>query len=150
HDLVEAFKKARTDAVLVIAGKADFDDAYSQGLMAQANARIIFAGHQDRRTLQSLYRNAGLFALPSHHEGMPIAALEAISLGAPILMSDIGANRDLELPAVHYFPMGNVAALSERLSADLTQYRFDATAMLRRYQWDEIAHKTCALYGELA
>ncbi len=149
HDLVAGFEQAKTDSVLVIAGKADFEDNYSRALKAHAGDRVIFAGHQDRRTLQSLYRHAGLFVLPSHHEGMPIAALEALSLGAPILMSDIGANLDLELPKAHYFPAGNEGALAARLSAPLENYRFDASALLRRYQWDEIARRTGALYYEL-
>ncbi len=150
HDLVAAFKRAETDTVLVIAGKADFESAYSQELMAHASGRIIFAGFQDRRTLQSLYSNAALFVLPSHHEGMPIAALEALSIGAPILMSDIDANRDLDLPAAHYFPVGNLDILAERLRGGSDEFRFDGGAMLRRYQWDEIARRTAALYGELA
>lgn len=150
HDLVAAFECADTEAVLVIAGKADFENPYSQELMTHASGRIVFVGFQDRRTLQSLYGNAALFVLPSHHEGMPIAALEALSIGAPILMSDIDANRDLDLPAAHYFPVGNLGALVTRLRADPHQFRFDGAAMLRRYQWDEIARRTGALYGELA
>lgn len=149
HDLVGGFEKAKTDSMLVIAGKADFEDNYSRALKAHASDRVIFVGHQDRRTLQSLYRHAGLFVLPSHHEGMPIAALEALSLGAPILMSDIGANLDLELPKTHYFPAGNEVALAACLSAPLESYQFDASVLLRRYQWDEIARRTGALYYEL-
>ena len=148
-DLVAAFKKASTDMVLVIVGKADFEDSYSRALTAQAGKRVIFAGFQDRRTLYSLYKNAGLFVLPSHHEGMPIAALEALSVDAPILMSDIGPNLDLGLPPAHYFPAGNVNALAARLGANPETYRFEASAMLRRFQWDEIARQTSVLYDEL-
>lgn len=150
HDLVAGFEKAQTDLRLVVVGKADFEDTYSQELQAHAGERIVFAGFQGRRVLQSLYKNAGLFVLPSHHEGMPIAALEALALGAPILMSNIGANIDLELPADHYFPVGNIKALAERLSGDPTAYRFDGSEMLRRYRWDEVARQTAVLYDDLA
>lgn len=150
HDLVAAFQRTDTDSVLVIAGKADFENAYSHELAAQASKRIIFAGFQDRRTLQALYVNAGLFVLPSHHEGMPIAALEALTFGAPILMSDIEANTDLGLPGRHYFPVSDLDALAARLSEDAAELRFDARAMMRRYQWDEIGRRTSAVYHELA
>jgi len=150
HDLVAAFEKTDTDRVLVIVGKADFEDAYSQALRSHASKRVVFAGFQDRRTLQSLYKNAALFVLPSHHEGMPIAALEALSIGTPILMSDIGANLDLELPPTHYYPVANVNALAARLNVDPSEYRFDATAMLRRFQWEEISRHTSIVYGDLA
>jgi GalNAc-alpha-(1->4)-GalNAc-alpha-(1->3)-diNAcBac-PP-undecaprenol alpha-1,4-N-acetyl-D-galactosaminyltransferase len=36
----------------------------------------------------SWYRRAGLFVLPSRHEGMPNALLEAVAAGAPAIVSD--------------------------------------------------------------
>lgn len=150
HDLVAAYKRASPDMPLVIAGKADFENEYSRDLTANASAKIVFAGFQDRRALQAFYANAALFVLPSHHEGMPIAALEALSFGAPILLSDIEANRDLDLPAAHYFPVGDLDALAERLRADPANFRFDGRAMLARFQWDEIAQRTIAVYNNVA
>lgn len=149
HDLVAAFEQADTDLDLVIAGGADFESDYVKSLRSHASERIVFAGFQDRRALYSLYRNAALFVLPSHHEGMPIAALEAISLGAPVLLSDIQANRDLALPAHHYFPKGDVEALSARLSQSYDELRIDPQAAAKIPSWDEVARLTGRVYDAL-
>jgi glycosyltransferase involved in cell wall biosynthesis len=149
HDLIPAYEKAAPPRKLLIVGRADFEDDYSRALMAHASDKIIFAGFQDRATLRTLYANAALFVMPSHHEGMPIAALEALSCNAPILMSDIEPNRDLALPGVCYFPMGDADALAAKLACDPSVYAVDARAMLKAFSWAEVARQTGAVYDGL-
>jgi glycosyltransferase involved in cell wall biosynthesis len=55
------------------------------------------SGFQKWESLSELYSNAGLFVLPSYHEGLPIVALEAMSYNLPILLSDIPANKEVVL-----------------------------------------------------
>ncbi|MCS6758375.1 MAG: glycosyltransferase [Candidatus Devosia euplotis] len=66
-------------------------------------------GFQHGATLAGLFGNAGLFILPSSHEGMPIALLKALSCSLPMLASDIAANLALAMPPEHYFPLGDLA-----------------------------------------
>jgi glycosyltransferase involved in cell wall biosynthesis len=146
HDLIAAFRKAAPGLKLVIAGAADHDDPYARGLLAEAGERVIFAGWQDRGRLATLYRNASLFVLPSAHEGLPIAALEAIAAGAPVLMSNIQANRDIGLPAHCYFPMGDRIALAAALAKPHHTYAVDGAAVAARFDWDSVAAKTLAVY----
>ena len=96
-----------------------------------------------------LYRNASLFVLPSIHKGLPIAALEAANLDTPVLLSDIQANRDIDLPQQCYFPVGNVAALRRKLEAPHQTYRVDRRAIAQRFDWLAVARQTQALYAEL-
>jgi len=56
--------------------------------------------------------------LPSYHEGLPIALLEALSFGLSVVISDIPANAELKLEPECYFPVGNVAALREERCGD--------------------------------
>lgn len=151
HDLVAAFERLpSSDMKLLIAGGADHRDAYATGLLARASDRVVFSGQQPRGTIEKLYRGAALFVMPSHHEGLPIAALEAAAAGTPMLLSDIRPNLDLGLPPVNYFPVGDVAALAERLAIDPARFAYDRRALLDRFDWDDVAARTRAVYDALA
>jgi len=57
--------------------------------------RVVFAGHVTRTKLHSLLWESDVFVLPSLFEGLPLALIEAMSLGLPCLASDIPASRDV-------------------------------------------------------
>jgi glycosyltransferase involved in cell wall biosynthesis len=153
HILVEAFRRSNDTRTLVIAGAGRKDDRYAQDLLAGAETgaepRIRFLGMVPRARLGVLLRNAALFVLPSFHEGLPIAALEALACGCPVLLSDIQPNLDLGLPASRYFPVGDVPALAARL-ADHAEAR-EAKGLLpdTLMDWDEVAKRTAAVYRKL-
>ncbi|HEX6120066.1 MAG TPA: glycosyltransferase family 4 protein, partial [Dongiaceae bacterium] len=147
HTLIAAYQAARPDFKLVIAGKADHEDAYSRALLQHASDRICFTGFQNRSELGVLYRNASLFVLPSTHEGLPIAALEAASLDVPVLLSDIQPNLDIELPAQCYFPVADSDALRRKLLQPHESYRADRQAITSRFDWSSVAKQTDALYA---
>lgn len=149
HDLIDAHERARDSRILVVAGDADHASAYAKKLLERASERVRFAGRQTRGALRALLENAALFAMPSYHEGLPIAALEAASCGTPMLLSDIGPNRDLGLSARHYFPVGDVAALAAALARPAESYAVDRDAVRAAFDWDRIAEQTLAVYREV-
>ncbi len=150
HVLIDAFKAADPDCKLAIAGAADHEDGYSRSLLGHESERIRFCGFQSHPVLRVLYRNAALFVLPSTHEGLPIAALEAANLGVPVLLSDIQPNLDIELAAANYFPVGDVEALGRKLLANYETYRVDRDAIARRFNWRSVSEQTGQVYAALA
>ena len=146
HDLLEAFGQLETNWNLVIAGAADHEDNYSKRLreIARRDKRVILTGYISGPELYEIYSNAGLFVIPSYHEGLPIVLLEAMSYDLPILASDIPANREL-VKLEETFPVGDVDMLSQRLSACLegklkksqNRSRIDMS-----FNWDKIAVET--------
>lgn len=146
HDLIAAFERSRCEGKLVIVGAADHQSDYSRDLMERAGARVIFAGVQSRATLKCLYERCALFVMPSYHEGLPIAALEAGSCGARMLLSDIPANRDLALDPHNYFPVGDVDALTRRLDEDCARLRVDRDQVRARFCWEKAARETLQIY----
>jgi glycosyltransferase involved in cell wall biosynthesis len=152
HDLIDAFEAGPSEdgRTLAIAGTADHETDYVRALRARASDRVIFLGRQPRSVLKSLYENCALFVLPSYHEGLPIAALEAASCAAPMILSDILANRDLGLNADRYFPAGDVTGLSRLLAQTHQAEAAEVQMVKRRFDWDRSASKTAELYRSLA
>ncbi len=143
HDLVEAYAKSSCDHKLVIVGNADHEDEYSKQLISKQSGEVIFAGRRQGDELNALYKFARVFVLPSYHEGLPIVALEAISAGTEVLVSDIDPNKDIGLPSDCYFPVGDITALADKLShVDSQQLGLDKEVFLARFNWDEIAADT--------
>ncbi len=149
EDLIHAHAARGDPRTLVIVGEADHKDGYARDLRKAAAPNVRFTGRLTRPELAALYRACGLFVLASHHEGLPIAALEAMEARAPILLSDIRANRDLGLGADNYFPAGHVPALARGLGRDPRRLRPDP-ALLAMFDWDSAADKTAAIYREVA
>ncbi len=150
HDLVHAFREADTPLKLVVVGNADHEDDYSRNLLSQASDTIIFAGRRQGQALHALYQYARVFVLPSYHEGLPIVALEAISAGTEVLVSDITPNADIGLPDDCYFPVGDTAALTRKIETlDTLALTLDTDAFLAKFNWDTIAGETFAVARNL-
>lgn len=147
--LIDAFLESGDQRILAIAGSGKQGDKYAESLMARAGGNVRFLGMLPRSTLGVLYRHASLFVLPSWHEGLPIAALEALSCGCSVLLSDIQPNRDLGLPERFYFPVGDVAALSRKLAEPAAPRASSASTGLVLMSWDEVAAQTSVHYRAL-
>lgn len=146
--LIDAHARLPDAPPLAIAGAEMHGDGHAEMLKAKAGPNVRFLGARDRGTLGALYRNASLFVMPSYHEGLPIAALEAMASGAPMLLSDIPANLDLGLAAANYFPVGNTDALAQALGGDLGRYAISADCNAR-FDWEMIADETLRNYDQL-
>lgn len=145
-DLVEAFNASGLDMKLVIAGGSDHEDAYAKALRAKASDRVVFTGRLPREAVFDLYRHASLFVLPSTHEGLPVAALEALSVGTPVLLSDIEPCLDMDLPSGSYFPARDVGALSRALARPHRDYAMPSEEFRQRFSWEASADQIAELY----
>jgi len=157
HDLVSAFSRIENPQFkLVIAGDADHESNYSRRIKESARRidGIILTGSISGLQLQELYSNAGLFVLPSYYEGLPIALLEALSYGLPVLVSDIPANREIILPEVRYFHLGDIDELSKKMvllfenGISETETNQQKQMLLNNYNWDKIAQETLEVYKD--
>ena len=165
HHLVEAFvkwKKSLTDSAdfanlsskndikLVLAGDTDFEDSYSLGLkeMARRNG-VVLTGFIKGRKLHSLLTNCRCYCLPSSHEGLPIALLEAMSYGVKVVVSDIPANLEVGLPKEDYFHCGDVDELADKLGKIIEQPLQHIDYDMSKYDWEKIADEVANVYQSL-
>jgi glycosyltransferase involved in cell wall biosynthesis len=156
-DLIEAFAQSGLwDWKLVLAGEIDRGNRYCLDVLslAERTPGVVMTDFQTGKALHELYAHAGLFVLPSSHEGLPIALLEALSYGLPVLASNIPANLEVGLPAWHYFPLGDTTALAgalRRLAADpfTEEQRLERRRWVeQRYDWPQIAARTLEVYQQ--
>ena len=135
------------DVKLVLAGDTDFEDDYSRGLkeMARKNG-VVLTGFVKGRKLHSLLTNCMCYCLPSSHEGLPIALLEAMSYGVKVIVSDIPANLEVGLPQNDYFHVGNVDELAKKLNDVMTHPVEHIDYDMTKYDWDKIAREVRKVY----
>lgn len=156
HDLVEAFSEVRSkmeegrDVKLVLAGDTDFEDDYSRSLKQKAReSGVVLTGFVRGRKLHSLLTNALCYSLPSSHEGLPIALLEAMSYRLPVITSAIPANLEVGLPAACYHEVGDVETLAAKLEAFMKKPLQRVDYDMSKYDWDVIARQVCDIYESM-
>lgn len=157
-DLVDAFVKANLDGwQLLIVGGLNEKEEYTQRLIERVKnvENVLLVGFQEGIALGELYANASIFVLPSTHEGLPIAMLEALSYGLRVVASNIPANLEVGLPSEHYFEVGKIDQLALALEMFSSQ-EHSVTArqqtiefVRENYDWDKIALQTLELYKEV-
>ena len=142
-DLIRAHKASGIDTPLVIVG-GQSHSPHDQELEDLAHEGVILTGSLPMAEVAQLLAHARLFVLASHHEGLPIAALEAGAMGAPLLLSDIVPNLDVGLEANHYYRVGNVEELAGRLAGDALS--LPPSDLLSEFNWSSIAQRTADIY----
>lgn len=152
HDLIDAYLRCehREECRLVIAGDSDHPDEYSNSLKERAKAAgVVLTGFIKGEKLNQLMSNAALFAMPSYHEGLPIALLEAMSYNLDVAVSDIPANRLDCLATEDFFHVGNVDDLAALIDAKIVRHATPRTYDLSPYDWQAIADQTVAVYSSI-
>lgn len=150
HDLIDAFTSIRdkhNDIKLVLAGDTDFEDDYSKSLKQKAKENgVILTGFVRGEKLHSLLTNALCYSLPSSHEGLPIALLEAMSYGLPVIVSNIPANLEVGLPQECYHQVGAVESLAGKIKAIIDKPVQRIEYDMSIYNWDTIANQVEKVY----
>lgn len=143
--LIDAFSRIEEDARLEIVGEGPF----LPRLLERVNnlglrGRVFFYQRLPRAELLQRFIDADLFVLPSQHEAMPIALLEALASGITCVVARIPPLEEW-IDNVACFGI-DVPIDPERL-ASLICDLIGRTALNRRIlSWDEVASKLEEIY----
>lgn len=120
--------------------------------------RLEFHGKVDDDHLESLYAASDVFVLPTLFEGMPTVVLEAMARGLPILVTDVGATRELvDDTNGRIIPKHDPAAIASALRGlkGMSRPEFESlgAASIRkvqeRFTWDKVADAHVDLFRRL-
>ena len=117
REFAEFKSRADTPATLVIAGgrEADTEELKALGGQLLGNS-VVFLEGISRERMPSLYRAADIFAIASLHEMMPIAVLEAIASGLPVVCNDTPTFQWMAGPAALRSDLSQEGALAAQLT----------------------------------
>ncbi len=110
--------------------------------------RIAFTGYVDDRWLPDFYRACDVFVFPSLYEGFGLPVLEAMACGAPVVVSDADALKELVSDAGIIISVRSPSLLADALERVLTdrelKARLSEKSLCRaeRFAWENTATTT--------
>ena len=161
-DLPRLFAAARAAGLdempILVTGSAIHAEDHLRALQPLAPDNVVFTGPRHGRARDALLRHAAALVNPSRLEGLPLAPLEAMAAGTPVLLSDIEPHReiiDAELDGVGGWlvpddgwveALGRLGRATPEALDEMgarAQARVDAV-----YSWDRVAERTLAVYQQ--
>ncbi len=127
-ELLDAYKILKsTDSAyrLVIAGDGPDLDELKARVELLGLEDVDLVGYVTGDQKLEILRAASIFCFPSYSEGMPLAVLEAMAVGLPLVSSDVGGLRDI-------LRDGENGWLLELRMAAPDGQRFDVSEMVNR------------------
>ncbi len=144
------------DSKLIICGKGGMlDELREQVNYLGINNKVYFTGQMNRKDLCKMYKCADIAVFPSTYEPFGVVAIEAMSAGIPIVVSDVGGLNEIVEHGVNGMKSyaGNSNSLADSILSLL--YNPDLCERIVKnakqkvkevYNWQKIAQDTHFTY----
>jgi glycosyltransferase involved in cell wall biosynthesis len=158
-EFIEAMRRCLNPQTLTLTVVGDGHlrrDLEIQAASLPPGRRVVFAGRQS--DIRPFLAAADAVVMPSWREGMPMAALEALAFGRPLLGSRVGALPDLIEDGINglLLPRRNVPAWTAGIDsflgcqADLAKCAHqNRTSIWKQFGPHQWAQKTLTIYQEV-
>ncbi|MFN2603836.1 MAG: glycosyltransferase family 4 protein [Gemmatimonadaceae bacterium] len=156
--LVAAFHKI-IDVVphsLVLVGHMPENPEFRAELEGAIGDRVKFTGYVPDDQVESLMKNASLFAFPSLYEGFGLPILDAQHAGVPVTCSSVAALPEVAGDGAYLFDPLSVDEMADALKACLVDLDLRSSLIEKgfrnaaRFSWDKTARETLAVYSAVA
>lgn len=154
EDLIRAVGKVseggRQIRLDIVGNGQDLYESYLRQLVHQLElgAYVKFYGWRSNTEVMKLMSKATALVVPSWREAFGLVALEAMTIGTPLIVSRVGGLKELVSPTCALtFEAGNIDQLSKVLikalnSPSLLQIHSKrALKRAKAYEWEELAPK---------
>ncbi len=135
---------------LVVVGAIGWETGETLSALRSLGDRCIMLGYVSDMALGELYRRCGVFCYPSLGEGFGLPVLEAMSMGAAVITSNLTALPEVGGDAAYYVEPRQAASIAQalgRLLAD-EQLRLDlgrrAQVRAQEFSWEHFTDQTLA------
>ena len=153
HLLVEAHRLSGTDWPLVIVGDAPYAEDYIANLKRSAGPNVRFPGYVFGEGYGELMHRAGIMCAPTEVGGTHPVIVEALSVGAPTIVSDHGPNLEVVADTAAVFPLAGGAAGLARVLTELIDDHERRSDLSRRakehatrtFSWERCAERYLGL-----
>lgn len=112
---------------------------------SQFSDDVVFSGYVSDPDLNRLYNEASAFVFPSVYEGFGFVQIECMSVGLPIILSEIPTNREISREYGIFFDLNDentlIKAMNDVVLGNIDRKRLEeiAAAYLPDFNWDKIA-----------
>lgn len=156
-NLVKAFKGINKDYLLVLIGKPGWKSEEILEVIKSMDLSkdVRMVGYIPDHELPLFYSNAELFVYPSLYEGFGIPPVEAMSCGAPVMVSDIPVFREILQEAAVYVNPYDPVEIHEKLfyylqnESERERLRHLGLKLSGEYTWERSAGALLNIYKEL-
>jgi len=158
QQLLESLVGISDKFITTIVGVGELEDDLKSMVKKMHLTNITFYGRANRKEAMKLYRQADIFVMPSLIEGMPLALLEAMAMGLPVVGNDVVGIRSVVQDGKNgiLVPLNDTDAMRNALLAiTLDGQRFSAMSesghkMAMKYSWPQVAQQFHELYKEMS
>ena len=139
---------------LVLAGGDNF---FWQKIKQDSRFRgndIVFTGEVSDEELAALYKNAECFVMPSFEEGFGLPILEAMSLGCPVVSSNVGSLPEVGGDGAVYFDPHDLGDMGEKINKVLNSEELrkglieKGKKRVKQFSWQKMAEQTLEVYQQ--
>ncbi len=149
--LIEAVKETNRRLVIVCARNVFSQRLNNFIVHHEAEKLVTLTGFVTDDQLADLYKQALAFIFPTLSEGFGLPGLEAMSLGCPVLCSDIAVLKEVYGEAAWYFNPNNVSQIAQEIikfeKSDKKNVMVEkGLETVKKYSWQKTAQETLSVY----